>query len=61
MDSNTNNYEVFRECLSNSIVEQSEEKPAKTPKRKTKRTAKDERPPQPARTDPEELADFIDV
>ncbi|KAL2002085.1 hypothetical protein VTN02DRAFT_683 [Thermoascus thermophilus] len=55
------NYEVFRECVSGSIVEKSEGRPARAPKRraqKAKRHQKDENVAE--RADPEELADFID-
>ena len=59
------NYEVFRECVSGSIVENSEGKPARASKgraQKAKRHLKDENVPSVAeRADPEELADFIDV
>lgn len=64
---NSANYEVFRECLSNSIVEKSEPKPSKTAKKRHKSKL----PPKPSspepdtnyppRTNPEELAEFTDV
>lgn len=44
------NYEIFRECLSNALVTRSEK-----PKKKGKRKEVVER------TDPEELAEFVDV
>lgn len=56
---NPNNYQVFRECLSAAIVEKSEDKPIKSSKRRRpKRATSSSTPP---RTDPEDLAEFIDV
>ncbi|OJJ47535.1 hypothetical protein ASPZODRAFT_94072 [Penicilliopsis zonata CBS 506.65] len=51
------NYQVFRECLSSAIVSHSEEKPSKANKR---RGAKRSQADSSLRTDPEDLAEFID-
>lgn len=56
------NYDIFRECLSNAIVARSE-----APKVKRKKGKRNERgvttapAPAPERADPEELAEFVDV
>lgn len=60
------NYMVFRECLSSTIVSRSEHKPKASKRRpKTKRNERREvtetDPSLPERADPEELAEFIDV
>jgi hypothetical protein len=54
----TENYAIFRECLSNAIVARSEK-----PKTKRKKGKRNERPitEAPERADPEELAEFVDV
>jgi hypothetical protein len=65
-----NNYEVFRECVSRSMIERSNEtkKPARATKRRKvkKREGNRQIDTEEATTtdkeqDPEELADFIDV
>lgn len=60
-----NNYEVFRECVSGSIVERSTneaKKPARAARRKkAKKRAGTEEVVTDKEQDPEELADFIDV
>lgn len=77
MDSNNNNYEVFRDCLSAIIVEKSNERPRPPSKRKSYKTrrnhttndVKDVRRVEaqapsslpPARANPEDLAEFVDV
>lgn len=68
-DDSGNNYEIFRECVSGSIVERSEKakKPAKATKRKKakkrdgNKLAADTEEVTEQGQDPEELADFIDV
>ncbi|KAJ5908976.1 hypothetical protein N7495_001658 [Penicillium taxi] len=63
------NYTVFRECLSSSIVARSEEKTKPKRKPKLKRAGKDKdkdkdvtytEPAAPQRVDPDEWAEFID-
>lgn len=62
MDPNSNNYAVFRECLSAAIVEESAEKPSKTSRRRKPKRAVSPPPGTSTRkTDPEDLAEFIDV
>lgn len=60
------NYVVFRECLSNAIVARSEEKPKPTRRKpKGKRTERKDVTTATTvptrRADPEELAEFVDV
>lgn len=77
MDSNNNNsnYEVFRDCLSAIIVEKSNERPHQPSKRKSYKARRNnttddvkdlrrvETPSSlpPARANPEDLAEFVDV
>jgi hypothetical protein len=62
MDPNSNNYAVFRECLSAAIVEGSAEKPSKASRRRRPKRATSPPPARTStRTDPEDLAEFIDV
>ena len=56
-DLSTDNYAVFRECLSNALVARSEK-----PKVKRKKAKRNESVTEaPERADPEELAEFVDV
>jgi hypothetical protein len=58
----SHNYDIFRECVSESIVRRSEEKPTKTCRRRVQRAKRDPaNEVLPERAAPEELADFIEV
>lgn len=57
-DLSTDNYAVFRECLSNAIVARSEKPKVKRKKAKRNESNVTEAP---ERADPEELAEFVDV
>ena len=70
MNDNSSNYEIFRDCLSSVIVERSNEQPRRPPKRKSYKARRNHTPandnvtssvPAPARTNPEDLAEFVDV
>lgn len=70
MNSNNSNYEVFRDSLSSVIVEKYNERPQRPPKRKSYKTRRSHTPAgdnvtssslPPARANPEDLADFVDV
>lgn len=70
MNNNSSNYEIFRDCLSSVIVERSNEQPRRPPKRKSYKARRNHTPasdnvtsssPPPARTNPEDLAEFMDV
>ncbi|PGH14024.1 hypothetical protein AJ79_03293 [Helicocarpus griseus UAMH5409] len=70
MDDNTSvqnpNYETFRECVSQALIQRSTEKPSKAPPRRKNKAS--QQSPQPGNasmteleaSDPEELAEFID-
>jgi hypothetical protein len=65
------NYEIFRECLSGVLVQKPKSKPTKLAKKKAQRAKRDAKRPDNREitpesvvaesTDPEELAEFIDV
>ena len=72
--SSSSNYEVFRDCLSSIVVEKSNERPRQPPKRKSYKARRNNHnvkkdttsktasaPLPPARANPEDLADFVDV
>ncbi|KAJ5367296.1 hypothetical protein N7541_001237 [Penicillium brevicompactum] len=56
----TENYDIFRECLSNAIVARSETPKVKRKKGKRNEPAAPAPAPAPERVDPEELAEFVD-
>ena len=57
----TENYDIFRECLSNAIVARSETPKVKRKKGKRNEPTAPAPAPAPERVDPEELAEFVDV
>jgi uncharacterized protein YaiL (DUF2058 family) len=66
-----NNYEIFRDCVSGAIVQKSESKTTKVTKKKAQKARRDAKKVDvkqntadsvvEERSDPEELAEFIDV
>ncbi|KAJ5551310.1 hypothetical protein N7461_006008 [Penicillium sp. DV-2018c] len=54
------NYAIFRECLSNAIVARSEDKPKPTKRKPKSKRVTTTTPTPTGRSDPEELAEFVD-
>jgi hypothetical protein len=60
MDSDEN-YAIFRECLSNAIVARSEDKPKPARRKPKSKRVTTTTSVSKGRSDPEELAEFVDV